>query len=90
MNRIVRENYPVAKLPEELQKEFPEQSEVTLIIDGGAAKPAQMRADEEAVLAEIRRTGVRGGDFSRFKHLRRSLFASDEDVGTYIDNLRAE
>ncbi len=33
MNRIVREHYPVSNLPEDLQKEFPGQDEVTLVLE---------------------------------------------------------
>ena len=90
MNRIVRENYPVDKLPEDIRREFPGQSEVTLIVDGKAAAEAQQAMDDEAALAEIRRTGIRGGDFSRFKHLRRANFQSGAEVTDSLSALRDE
>ncbi|MDX7949771.1 hypothetical protein P7D22_01090 [Lichenihabitans sp. Uapishka_5] len=90
MNRIVRERYPVSQLPEDLRKELKGQSEVTLIIDGGADDVMPARSDDHPAVAEIRRTGVRGGDFSRFKHLRHTHFATDEAVADHIAELRAD
>ena len=95
MNRIVREHYPVANLPEDIRHEFSGQDEVTLIVSAGdAAEPAHLSPSsgisDEAVLAELRREPIRGGDFSRFKHLRREHFESAQEADAYLDALRNE
>lgn len=40
MNRIVRENYPVEKLPEDLREGLPEGSTVTVTVEEGQEKPS--------------------------------------------------
>ena len=44
MNRIVRENYPVADLPEDLREGFAPDTEVTVTIEvmSGAVEPASL------------------------------------------------
>lgn len=88
MNRIVREHYPVSNLPEDLQKEFPGQDEVTLVLE--APVSSEQAREDALALAEIRKTGIRGGDFSRFKHLRRSNFRSSDEVEAHVNALRDE
>lgn len=90
MNRIVREHYPVSALPEDIRKEFAGQDEVTLIVEAPHPVNSASMHGDEAALAEIRRTPIRGGEFSRFKHLRRSHFGSSEEVDAYLDALRDE
>lgn len=81
MNRIVREHYPVSKLPEELQKEFPGHDEVTLTIE--ARTPSQ---DD--------RTGPEPpygwGGFSRYRHLAKPRYNSTEEVVAHVRALRDE
>jgi hypothetical protein len=89
MNRIVRENFPVSQLPEDLRREFPGSTQVTLIVDARTAAEVG-RSTDEAALADIRRTGIRGGDFSRFKHLRRAHFSSSERADDHISAMRDE
>lgn len=62
MNKIVREHYPVEKLPEDLRELFPGQSEVTVEIT--AAGEARTMTGAEAV-AMFRRLGETSGDPTR-------------------------
>lgn len=91
MNRIVRERYPVSRLPEDLRAAFPGQEEVTIIVQPlDQAIEAHPSDDDQDALAAIAKDEIRGGDFSRFKHLRRANFASAKDVDVHISALRDE
>ena len=43
MNRIVREHYPAARLPEDLRREIGVAETVTLVIEAEASRPARTR-----------------------------------------------
>ncbi len=47
MNRIVRENYPVAELPEDLRAEFPLDATVRLIIEPPEPPPERVLSLDE-------------------------------------------
>ena len=84
MNRIVREHYPVSQLPEDLRTGFAEDRPVLIVIVQDEAAPPTRGSQAEAL------TPIEGGDFTRFKHLRRAHFSSSADVDTYLDDLRNE
>ena len=79
MNRIVRENYPVSKLPEDLQRKFPGQVEVTVTVE------AQVSLEADA-LGSL----YQGGHFSRFRHLARANFNNMDEVVAHLRALRDE
>ena len=94
MNRIVREHYPVSKLPEDLRKEFPGQEEVTLTLEVPSSETSSdqfnSRAGDPSNYPELRRTGVRGGNLSRLKHFRRSNYKTIDEINDYVGSLRDE
>jgi hypothetical protein len=53
MNKIVREHYPVDKLPEDLRRLFPGQSEVTLEITAAGEGRSMSGADAVAMLRRL-------------------------------------
>jgi hypothetical protein len=76
MNKIVREHYPAAKLPEDLRAEIGDGRRVTITIE----------VEEEAI---EKATG--GGDwFSRHEHLHRGTFHSLDEVNEHVRALRDE
>ena len=81
MNRIVREHYPVSKLPEELQKEFPGQDEVTLTIEARTPLKENREGPEPP---------YGWGGFSRYRHLAKNNFQSTEEVVAHVRALRDE
>ena len=59
MNKIMREHYPVSKLPEELQKEFAGFETVTVVGDTSGSEPTLKPAaegyhDYEEMMADIK------------------------------------
>jgi hypothetical protein len=74
MNRIVREHYPAAKLPEELRAEIGGDATVRVTIEIEDAGEAAPKSDW----------------FSRHEHLRRSNFHSTDEVNAYVRALRDE
>lgn len=81
MNRIVREHYPVSKLPEDLQKEFPGQDEVMLTIE----VPVPSKKDRDGPDPPFG-----WGGFSRYRHLAKARYSSSEQVVAQIRALRDE
>lgn len=77
MNRLVREHYPVSKLPDDLREGFEGQTDVRVTIDVAAGSDSASPAVEE-------------GHFGRFKHLRRSNFGDMDEVVSYVRSLRDE
>lgn len=79
MNRLVREHYPVSKLPEDLREGLDGQGEVTITIE---IDPA----------SEASKDRVEGGSneswVERGKRVRQPNFASGEDVDAYVRSLR--
>jgi hypothetical protein len=80
MNRIVREHYPVSKLPEDLREAFAGQDEVTVTIeevvgrplDSGKARPEHIKSlDELFAMAQ-------------------PIFSSLEEVTAHVRSLRDE
>ena len=56
MNKIVREHYPVEKLPEDLRELFPGQSEVTVEITAAGDAMPMTGADAIAMFRRLRET----------------------------------
>ncbi len=81
MNRIVREHYPVSKLPEDIRKEFPDQEEVTLTVEAGAS-PTEDRSGTPPPHG--------WGHFSRFRHLARTNLKSTDEIVADVRALRDE
>lgn len=54
MNRIVREHYPAARLPEDLQDELGGAATVRLVIEADIARPAHTRQQAVRELLELR------------------------------------
>jgi hypothetical protein len=86
MNRLVREHYPVSKLPEDLRHGFEGQREVRVVID--AETSGEQTPDLDTASTHMPEAQL--GHFSRFKHLRRANFASDEEADAYLRSLRDE
>ena len=77
MNRVVREHYPVANLPEDLQAGFAGQPEVKITLEAQPARPSDEAAEPR-------------GQFSRFRHLAQSNFDSIKDVVAHVREIRDE
>jgi len=75
MNKIVREHYPVEKLPADLRAELGLARTVTVVIE--AEDESLSKADREAAIAELR-------------ELRRKLKPSADDSVERIRKLRDE
>lgn len=81
MNRIVRENYPVSKLPEDLRKEFPGHNEVTLTISSDADQPRQEPAGEHP---------ERVKSLEELFAMAKPTYRSVDEVTAHIRSLRDE
>lgn len=81
MNRIVREHYPVSKLPEDLREEFTGSTEVTLIVEARTT-PTDEREGPEPPYGR--------GAFSRYRHLTKANFKSTDEVVAHVRALRDE
>ena len=81
MNTIVRERYPVSKLPEDLQKEFPGQDEVTLTVET-TLPPRDDREGPEPPYG--------WGHFSRFRHLAKPRYKSMDEIVAHVRTIRDE
>ncbi len=79
MNRIVREHYPVSKLPEDLREGFGPHDEVRVTIDA---------APEEVVPAN--QPNARAGLFSQYKPLVKARFTFLEEINDHVRALREE
>ena len=75
MNKIVREHYPVEKLPEDLRAELGLVRTVTVVIEAEDERPS--RADRDAAIAEL-------------QELRRKLKPSADDSVERVRKLRDE
>lgn len=86
MNKIVRENYPVEKLPEDLRKELHDATPVKVSVEQEEPQlhvsPGQLHA--------LGQGDARAGHFSRWRHLRRAEFASAEEIVDHVRALREE
>ena len=78
MNKIVREHYPVDKLPEDLRQGLPHVDTVTVSLEA-----------EPEVMA-LKLPHARIAHFSQWKELRRSQFASTEEIVSHVRALRDE
>ena len=76
MGRIVRDHYPVSRLPVDLRHGLAANGEVRVTIE------------QAEVMQEAGSTG--SGHFTQFRHLTRENFKSAEDVDRYVATLRAE
>lgn len=79
MNRIVRENYPVEKLPEDLRRDLRDVTPVTVSVEQDEPRMHALRSPE-----------VSAGHFSRWRHLRRREFESSEEIIDHVRALRDE
>jgi antitoxin component of MazEF toxin-antitoxin module len=78
MNRIVREHYPAAKLPDDLRKEI------------GAEKSVTITIEVENAGAGCEANNARDDWFSKYEHIRRATFHSIDEVNDYVRTLRDE
>lgn len=94
MNRIVREHYPVSKLPEDLREGFEGQAEVRVTVDAVANPSADVlvskRAPSNAGGEDLSAARSVPGPFSRFRHVHRANYATIEDAVAYVRALRDE
>ncbi len=74
MTRIVREHYPVEKLPEDLRPSLNAASHARVVVE---SEPSSIPAE-----------GV--GHFSRWRHVKRSRFRDAEEIVAHIRALRDE
>ena len=80
MNRIVREHYPVEKLPEDLREGLAAGQQVTVTVE----------PEKVAVVDTEGSQGATANLFSRYRRLRRHHFDTAEDVQAHIAALREE
>lgn len=78
MNRIVREHYPVEKLPEDLRESVADEERVRVVLESEAPEEASSSSSSGA------------GHFSRWQHLRRNHFDTPEEIVDHIRALRDE
>ena len=78
MNRLVREYYPVSKLPGDLREGFEGDRDVTVIVEASA--PSE----------EDRESAGEPGSIWRYRHLAKSRFTSDEEINAHVCALRNE
>lgn len=78
MNRIVREHYPAAKLPEDLRDEIGPGKQVTITIE------------VESPDSNSESTESRNDWFSKYEHIHRSNFHSLDEVNAHVRSLRDE
>ncbi|AZG76069.1 hypothetical protein [Methylocystis rosea] len=78
MNRIVREHYPAANLPDDLRNEI------------GAEKRVTITIEVESVGSSSEATGSADDWFSKYEHIRRATFHSLEEVNDHVRSLRDE
>lgn len=79
MNRLVRERYPVSKLPEDLREGLDGQDDVTITIEVGptsAASKDQLESDSNDSWIE------------RGRRVRQMNFSSSHEVDAYVRSLR--
>lgn len=74
MTRIVREHYPVEKLPEDLRPSLDDTTHARVVVESEAG-PAPAPGE---------------GHFSRWRHLRRTRFRDAEEIVAHIRALRDE
>lgn len=78
MNKIVRENYPVEKLPEDIRKELQGTGPVKVLVEQEEPAGGSAIAPSET------------GHFTRWKERRRADFSSAEEIDAHIRALRDE
>ena len=83
MNRIVREHYPVSKLPEDLRQEFAGQDEVTLTISSIDADTSQKHAAPETERARF-------NSLEELFAMAKPTYRSLDDVAAHVRSLRDE
>ena len=79
MNRLVREHYPVSKLPEDLREGLSGPEDVTVTVEVKASTPAPDRNGNQD-----------SGPISRYRHLARPRFTSGEEIDDHVRALRDE
>lgn len=82
MNRIVRERYPVSKLPEDLRKEFPGQEMVTLVVEGDRGD--HLPDDEPSLRPDRLKT------LDELFALAKPTFKSLDEVAAHVRSTRDE
>ena len=80
MNRIVREHYPVEKLPEDLREGIPAGEQVTVTVEPEKVGSTEVRGRQDSS------TNL----FSRYRHFRGHHFGTVDDVQAHIAALRDE
>ena len=93
MNRIVREHYPVSKLPEDLRDGFEDQDFVNVIVDATDTLRQPASTVDEIAWPRPEENGEQsqfGGQFLKFRHLRRSNYRTIEEINDYVSGLRDE
>jgi hypothetical protein len=78
MNKIVREHYPAAKLPDALRDEIGAEKRVRITIEVESSGSVSEAAD------------ARDDWFSKYEHIRRATFHSLEEVNDHVRALRDE
>ena len=74
MNKIVRDHYPVDKLPADLRAGLDPAQPVTIVLTQEADGPGDRGQ----------------GQFSRFRHLGRSHFSDPQEILEHVTRLRGE
>ena len=90
MNRIVRERYPVAQLPEDLRVGLENYEVVNIVLQLSDQPVAPTGCETQTTSHRKDAAENVGGQFSRFKHLRRANYSSADEVNDYISGLRDE
>ena len=80
MNRLVREHYPVSKLPEDLREGLEGCEDVTVTVEVKVTAPAPGEGDRGFVSEP--------GPFSRYRYLAKPRFTSIEEVDAHVRALR--
>lgn len=93
MNRVMRENYPVSRLPEDLRAGFESEDVVDIVVRSRRQKGNN---PDEAIGGDGQTPDILegevnlGGQFSRFKHVKRSNYGSADEINAYVNGLRDE
>lgn len=87
MNRIVREHYPVAKLPEDLREGLKPDEEVRITIETETASEVSSAFPEVAALL---RRPERVLTLEEIFALRRPVYSSVEEIDEHVRTMRDE
>ena len=83
MNRLVREHYPVSKLPEDLREGFEGRGEVTITIETDPENQGNKGEDSVAAPSSTTESWVERG-----LRVRQPNFGSSQEVDAYVRSLR--